>query len=723
LSVPEDRYPQLALSPQRLRQKTLESIVAILLELAEREPVLFILEDLHWTDPTTLEFLGLLVEQVPAAAIYNLLTCRPHFQPAWHHRSYLTEITVNRLSREQIERVVGHVAGGKKLPEQVLSQIVEKTDGVPLFVEEMTKTVLESGVLKATNEQYELAGALTTLAIPATLQDSLMARLDRLVTAKGVAQMGATIGRQFSYALLHAVTQIDELTLQRELGRLVDAELLYQRRLPPHATYTFKHALIQDVAYQSLLRSTRQQYHQRITQVLEEQFPETVETQPELLAYHCTESGIHEQAVGYWHKAGEQAIQRSANVEAIALIRQGLEQLKTLPDTSERAMQELTLQRTLGVPLLATKGWAAPEVGQVYSRARDLCQIIGDVQQLYSVLVGLWGFYLVSGELQTAQALAEQQLTIAQRQQDSALLLQGYFALGNTLHTRGELIPARTTLEHGIALYDPQQHRDLAFRYGQDPGTCCLGYAACTLWLLGYPEQARRRSQEMLTHAQALSHTFSIAFAQNLALRLHRFLREWQTVLEQAGVLMTLVSEQGYAQLVAACVRDQGMALAAQGQVAKGLTMFRQGLMDYRATGAVYYVPLFLVWLADICGQAGEVEEGLLALTEALTVIETTGERVAEAELYRLNGELLLQQSPDNATEAEACFHQALSIAQSQQAKSWELRAATSLARLWQSQGKRDKARELLGPVYNWFTEGFDTADLIDAKTLLDELA
>jgi predicted ATPase len=339
------------------------------------------------------------------------------------------------------------------------------------------------------------------------------------------------------------------------------------------------------------------------------------------------------------------------------------------------------------------------------------------------VLVGLWGFYLVSGELQTAQALAEQQLTVAQRQQDSALLLQGYFALGNTLSTRGELVPARTALEHGIALYDPQQHRDLAFRYGQDPGTCCLGYAACTLWLPGYPEQARRRSQEMLTRAQALSHTFSIAFAHNLAIRLHRFLREWQTVLEQAGVLMALVSEQGYAQLVASCIRDQGMALAAQGQVAKGLTMMRQGLTYYRATGAVYYVPLFLAWLADTCGQAGEVEEGLLALTEALTVIETTGERVSEAELHRLKGELLLQQSSDNTAEAETCFQKAITIAQSQSAKSWELRAATSLAKLWQSQGKREQARQLLGDVYNWFTEGFDTPDLIDAKALLDELS
>jgi predicted ATPase len=586
----------------------------------------------------------------------------------------------------------------------------------------MTKAILESGHLKETNVHYELTGTVASLAIPTTLQDSLMARLDRLMTAKVIAQLGAVIGRQFSYALLQAVSQLDETTLQHELGRLVEAELVYQRGVPPQAIYTFKHALIQDAAYQSLLRSTRQHYHHRIARVLEERFPETTETHPELLAQHCTEAGLTEQAVDYWHRAGQQAIQRSADVEAIAHLRNGLAQLQTLPDTAARARQELTFQRTLGVPLSAAKGWAAPEVGQVYSRAHDLCQRVGDLQQLYSVLVGRWVFSLVSGELQTAQALAEQQLTIAQRQQDSALLLQAYYALGNTLYTRGELVPARTALEHGIALYAPQQHRDLAFRYGYDPGTSCLGYAACTLWKLGYPEQARRRNQEMLTHAQALTHTFSLAFAQNLALRIHRFLREWQTVLEQAGVLMTLVSEHGYAQLVAACVRDQGMALAAQGEVAKGLTIYRQGLTDYRATGAVYHVPLLLTWLADICGQAGEVEEGLRALTEALTVIETTGERVAEAELYRLKGELLLTQSLDNHPAAESCFHQAIRIAQHQHAKSWELRAATSLARLWQQHGKRQEAYDLLAPCYAWFTEGWDTADLKDAKALLDAL-
>jgi predicted ATPase len=328
LPVPENRYPLLNLSPQRQRQKTLETIIAILLELAEHQPVLFILEDLHWTDPTTLEWLNLLVDQTPTASILVLLTCRLHFQPAWHHRSYLTEMTLNHLSHVQVEQIVTGVTHGKTLPTEVLQQIIAKTDGVPLFVEELTKAILESGQLKAIDGHYELTGAFSTFTIPTTLQDSLMARLDRLVTAKAIAQYAAVIGHQFPYDLLQVVSQLDEAMLQYELDRLVEAEIVYQRGVPPQATYTFKHALIQDAAYASLLKSTRQQYHQCIAQVLEAQFPETAEAQPELLAHHFTEAGRTEKAVGYWQKAGQRASEHSAHAEAISHLRTGLTLLK-----------------------------------------------------------------------------------------------------------------------------------------------------------------------------------------------------------------------------------------------------------------------------------------------------------------------------------------------------------------------------------------------------------
>jgi class 3 adenylate cyclase len=362
LALPDNRYPLLKLSPQRQRQKTLETIVAILQEDAERYPVLFIVEDLHWTDPTTLELLHLVIEQIPTTSILTVLTCRSHFQPAWHHRSYLTEITVNRLSQAQVEQLVNRMIDGKTFPPEVLAQIVEKTDGVPLFVEEMTKAILESGQLKAVDGHYERTGSFAPFAIPATLQDSLMARLDRLVTAKAVAQYAAVIGRQFSYELLHTGSHLDEAMLQHELSRLVEAEIVYQRGLPPQATYTFKHALIQDAAYQSLLRSTRQQYHQRIAQVLETQFPETVETQPEVLARHYTEAGCREQAVNYWQQAGARAIQRSANLEAVQHLATGLALLAVLPESPARDHQELDLQMVLGSALVATKGVSAPEV-------------------------------------------------------------------------------------------------------------------------------------------------------------------------------------------------------------------------------------------------------------------------------------------------------------------------------------------------------------------------
>jgi predicted ATPase len=407
--------------------------VAWLVEEAERQPVYSPWEDLHWADPSTLEVLTLLLDQVPTTRLYVLLTFRPEFTPSWGLHSHLSQLTLSRLGRPQVREMVEKVTGGKALPAAVLQQIVAKTDGVPLFVEELTKTVLESGLVREANGRYELAGPLPPLAIPTTLQDSLMARLDRLAPVKEVAQIGATLGREFSYELLQAVSPVDEARLQQALGKLVEAEVLYQRGLPPQARYVFKHALIQDAAYQSLLKSTRQQYHQKIAQVLEERFPETTETQPELLAHHYTEAGLIIQAIPYWERAGRRAIERSANLEAINHFTRGLALLKTLPDTPERTRQELTLQIALGVPLQATRGFAAPEVERAYARARELCQQMGETSQLTPVLRGLWEFYELRAELQTACELGEHLHTLAQRVQDPALLLVAHDVLGDTL--------------------------------------------------------------------------------------------------------------------------------------------------------------------------------------------------------------------------------------------------------------------------------------------------
>src|SRR5712691_9280396 len=546
LSLPEHRYPSLNLSPQRQRQKTLETIVAILLELAERQPVLFILEDLHWTDPTTLELLGLLLDQTPTAALLVLLTCRPHFQPAWHHRSYLTEITVHRLSHTQVAQIVAGITDGKTFPVAVLQQVITKTDGVPLFVEEITKAILESGHLKEVDGHYELIGSLSTFAIPATLQDSLMARLDRLVTAKAVAQYAAVIGRQFAYLLLQAVSQVDEATLQRELGRLVEAELVYQRGVPPQSTYVFKHALIQDTAYESLLKSTKQHYHQRIAQVLETQFLETAEAQPELLAYHCTAAGLAAQAVAYWHHAGQRAIERSAHVEAIAHLRQGLALLQTLPETPERFQREVDMLIALGASLLATKGYTAPEVGETYTYARQLCEHLDDPHQLFPVLRGLWNYSYVRAEHQTAHTLGEQLLSLAQHVQDAAMLLAAHRALGATWLMRGAGAAAHTHFAQGMALYDPQQHRVSAFRYGDDAGVVCASHDAWTLWYLGSPEQGLTRNHEAVSLARQSAYPLGLSFALNFAAVFHLLRREWQTAQAYTDASLSVATEQGF---------------------------------------------------------------------------------------------------------------------------------------------------------------------------------
>jgi predicted ATPase len=586
LSLSEDRYPPLTLSPPQQRQKTLQTIVTMLLAQAEQRPVLFILEDLHWTDPSTLELLELLIEQTPAAPICALLTCRPTFQPPWSHRSYLAQMTLNRLFRRQIEHMVERVAGGKGLPADVLQQIVEKTDGVPLYVEEMTKAVLDAGYLTEVDGHYALTGSFASLAIPATLQDSLMARLDQLGDAKAVAQYAAVIGRQFSYDLLLALSQLDEVMLQHELGRLVDAELLYQRGLTPQATYTFKHALIQDAAYQSLLKSTRQQYHRRIAQVLEERFAETVETQPELLAHHYTEAGEDETAIRYWQQAGQQASLRSAYAEAMSHLNKGLELVETLPDTAVRLRQEVTLQVSLGVALVATKGVASPEVEKAYLRARQICQQLGEPSPLFQVLQGLGGVYVLRAELQKASELAAQLLALAQRDRDPALLLEAYH-LQWCLFYLGELRATQACIEQGLALYDSQKHRSQALQhYGHDPGVCCLAHKAYTEWTLGYPEQALQSIDEMLQLARELSHPQSLALSLAWAARLYQLCRQPLNGQAQAEAAVSLSTVQGFARPLAEGTFMKGWALAEQGQRAAGMAQMRQGLDGYRATAA-----------------------------------------------------------------------------------------------------------------------------------------
>jgi predicted ATPase len=694
----------------------------MLLEPAAQRPVLFILEDLHWTDPSTLELLDLLMDQIPTVSFGALLTCRPTFQPSWSSRSYLTQVTLSRLAPPQVGQMAEHVAGGKRVPAEVLRQVVEKTDGVPLFVEEMTKAVLESGILQDVNGQYEMTGSVSALAIPATLHDSLMARLDRLVTAKAVAQYAAVIGRHFSYALLHAVSQVDELTLQRELGRLVDAELLYQRGLPPQATYLFKHALIRDIAYESLLRSTRQGYHQRVAQVLEAQFPETAATQPELLAQHCTEAGLTAQAVRYWHQAGQHAIQRSAHAEAITHLTQGLTVLTTLPHTPERARQELAFQTSLGPALMAVRGYASEEVEHVYLRARELSQEVDDTAERVRALMGLYVLFFVRANHEAVHALTGQLLQLGQTIQDPLVLIQTHAHEGESLLFQGKYALARTHLEHAKSLYRPQQYAPSAYFFGHHPVVQNLSILALVLWVLGYPERAVQQCDQALAFAQGLSHPFSLAFALSVKAQVHQLRREANIVQEQAETLITISTEHGFPFRAAHGSMLLGWAMVERSEGQAEIARIEEGIAVFQTTGAKLQSAWWLGLRAAAYGKLGQVEEGLTVLVEALRAVNDTGEHFYEAELQRLKGTFLLQLSLDNQREAETCFQHAMTIAQSQGAKAWELRTATSLARLWQHQGKRQEARDLLAPIYNWFSEGFDTPDLQEAKALLDEL-
>jgi class 3 adenylate cyclase/predicted ATPase len=722
--IPEGRYPPVVLTPPQQRQRTLDALTTWLLAEAERQPVLAVWEDVHWADPSTLELLGLMIDQVPTARMLTLVTARPEFRPPWAPRSHLTQLTLGRLPRPQVETMVRQLTGGKPLPAEVLTQVVAKTDGVPLFVEELVKMLLESGLVREEADRYMLTGPLPPLAIPATLQDSLMARLDRLSTTRAVAQLGAVLGRAFTYELIRAVAPLDEATVQRGLAQLVDAELLYQRGRPPQARYRFKHALIQETAYQSLLKSTRQQYHQRSAQVLAAQFPEIVETQPELVAQHYTEAGLIEQGIPYWRRAGQQAHQHSANLEAVRHLTKGLELLTMLPETPARAQQELDLQIALGLVLIDTKGRGAPEVEQTYARARALCQQVGDTPQLFSTLQGLCGFYRSRGALPTARELGEQLHQLALREADPTHRLEAHGALGGILFYLGEYAAARTYLEQGITLIDPTAPRALAPRANVTAGvTWCLVHAALTLWCLGYPAQALRRSQEALAVAQELAHPYSLGLARHYAASLHHHRRDASAVQAQAEALLTLATAHGFPLWAGFGTCWRGWALAMQGQGAAGLAQLNQGLMAVLATGQELGRPFCLVLLAEAAGQVGQVDEGLRLLAEALMALEENRRGDLLAEAYRLQGELLLRQAVPDAAQAEACFQQSLAIAHRQQAKSWELRAAMSLARLWQQQGQRDEARELLTPIYSWFTEGFDTADLQEAEALLEELS
>jgi class 3 adenylate cyclase/predicted ATPase len=737
LSLPlPDNVTPLTLSPQKQKQKTHELLVAWLGEEAERGPVYSVWEDLHWADPSTLEVFSLLLERLPAMRLLTVFTCRPEFHPPWKRNPTITSLMLSRLPQPQVLEMTRKVAGGKALPTEIVRQIVTKTDGVPLFVEELTKMVIESDLLTERDTHYEIRGALIPLTIPSTLHDSLMARLDRLTTAREIAQVGATLGREFSYDLIQAVVPLREEVLQQALAQLVAAELLYQRGFSPQATYVFKHALVQDAAYESMLKSKRQQLHQRIAQVLEVQFPDIVEYRPELVAHHYTEARLSELAVPYWYQAGQGAIRRAAFAEALNHLTQGLELLQTVPESSERDRQELDLQSALGLVLQTIKGYAAPEVDSAYTRARSLCQRVGDTAQLVSVLRGQLLFYGVRADYGVALELGQQMLAVAERARELEYQVEAHLAMGLVRLYQGEFLWSRTHLEQGIALDAPTSPSRQAFHYLGHSRAMSLAYLGRTLWLLGYPDQALQRSQEGLVLAYTLAIPMTVSQAQGMHTLLHQVRREIEDTREWAEKTILSATEHGFPYWLTLSTMSKGWVLAQQGHVDAGSTQFNQGLAGYRSTGAKLGLSWLLALSGELAGKTGQHEQGSRIMTEALTLVQQTGERYYEAELYRLKGETMLQQEsqkskitdppsliPAPQGEAETCFLKAIDIARQQRAKSWELRAVMSLSRLWQQQGKGKEAHQMLSEIYGWFTEGFTAPDLQDAQALLREFA
>ena len=730
LSLPNDgRYPTLELEPQRRRQKTLEALTMQLEAFARSKPVLMIFEDVHWLDPTSLEVLGRTVDRLKTLRVLLIITYRPEFEPPWVGRPYVTTLNLNRLGEREIAAMIDRVTGNKALPRNIRQDIIERTDGIPLFVEEMTKAVLEAEDVGAADSALASIPS-PSIGVPASLHASLMARLDRLGPAKEVAQIGAAVGREFSHALLQAVVHQPEAQLQSALDRLVTAGLLFRQGVPPHATYLFKHALVQDAAYGTLLREPRRALHARIVETLESQFAEIAESRPELLARHCTEAGLIEKAVGLWGEAGLRSLERSALVEATEQLTQALTLIATLPATPALRRQEIKLQVALITPFIHVKGYAAPETKSAVNRARLLieqAEALGEPPEdpllLFSVLNGFWLANYVAGNGDAICEIANQFLALAEKQGTIVPLMIGHRIVGTSLLHTGDLIQARAHLDRAITLYDPSAHRPLATRFGQDVLVITLLRRSTALWMLGYPDAAVADTDHALSDAREIGHAATLLIGFIAPIWTYPNCGNYAGANGPINELVALAEEKDSSYWKAMGMLAQGSLLALTGKAVEAVPMLTSGLTALRSTGAILHLPWFLLSLTRAYGELGVFDSAWRCIGEAITTVDTTKERWLEAEVYRTGGEIALKSSEQDSAKAETYFERALTIARQQQAKSWELRAAMSLARLWRDQGKVQQARKLLAPVYGWFTEGFDTRDLKEAKALLEELA
>ena len=723
LSLPTpDRFPPLSLSPIRQREETFRMMLGWLHTRAARRPVLFVVEDLHWVDASTLEFLGQFLDEGLHDAILTVLTFRPEFQTPWPAVTHQTTLALNRLSRRQVGELMRKKTGGT-LPEAIVEQVYDRAGGVPLFIEEFTKIVQESGALNQPEEGGTLTKPLAAHEIPATLQDLVMARLDRMEDERELARLAAVLGREFSYELLAAVAALDETRLQAELTKLAKAEILYPKGRPPRCTYIFKHALLEDALYNLLVKGKRQQYHRRVAEVLEAQFPQTVETRPELLAHHFSEAGLSEQAIGYWLKAGQRSRERSSLCEAIGHLTKGLALLRTLEESRVRDDRELQFLTLLGPTYITARGYAAPEVGPILLQARELCQRIDDPQQLFGIMLGMWEWRIVRGDLRLCVDLAADGMALAERLNDPGVLMEALFMPGVTRFYRAEFAGSRDCHEKALAAYDDRERTKFWTTYtGHNAGVTHRCYLALALWHLGFPDQALQVNREARELARMIGHAYSLGHAVDFTAYLNCYCRLGTEVQAAAEEEITIGTEQGFQLWHALGTLHKGAGMLMQSRREEGLPLLLKGYVAFRATGAEVRVPAYLAMLGDAYTQSAVFEAAHATLNEGLAVVEKNDDRSHEAELYRLKGELLLAESSYEAA-AEDNFRRAIETARRQQSRALELRATMSLARLWQRQCRRNEAHNALAAVYGTFTEGFTTPDLVDAAALLEALA
>ncbi len=760
LGIVEGDDPLAQMDGQIKKRRTLEAIKRILLRESLNQPLMVIFEDLHWIDEQTQELLNLLADSIGTAKFLLLVNYRREYSHQWNTKTYYTQLRLDPLGGESAEEMLSALLGDGEELLRLKRLIIEKTEGNPFFMEETVQVLFDEGALARHGAAVRLTKPLGELKIPSTVQAILAARIDRLpANEKDLLQTLAVLGKDFTLSHVKATMARSDSAPERMLAELQTAEFIYEQPAFPEVEYTFKHGLTQEVAYNSVLVERRKLLHERAGLALESMFAKQLEDHLDELAHHYSRSDNVGKAVEYLGRAGQQALQRSAYDDAINGLTAAIGLLQRLPDSPGRIQRELLLQLAMGPALVAVKGRAAPEVERAYTRARELCERLGDPPELFPALFGLWFMYFLRAELRRAYELAEQLWRLAQNAHDPVRLLYVHLALGVTSYGLGDFLSAKEHLGTAISIYDPERHRSLALRYlGLDAGVYCLMGLASSMWQLGYPDQALKRSNEALALARGLSHPFSLAAAENFVGDLRQYRREASAAQEKAERGIALSAEHGLSDFLAYATILRGWAIAECGHNEEGIAQIEGGLTAFRATGAELRKPYFLCLLAEACMETNRFDDGLSALTEALAAAGEHEDRNHEAEIYRLKGKLLLRRQAErsgaehaseamrselrslrradkessprgasgivdsNAAIAQTCFERAIEIARTQSAKSWELRATVSLARLLAKQEKRDEARVMLAEIYGWFTEGFDTADLKEAKALLEQL-